>query len=50
MVGEGAKSGQARIESVEVCDLRKRDRFLEQGKEVLWKAVAYLSQAYLSGK
>jgi len=50
VVDEGAKLGRARIESVEVRELRKRDRFLEQGKEVLWKAVVYLSQAYLSGK
>ncbi len=47
---EGAKPGQSRTEVVEVRELRKRNRLLEQENEVLWRAAAYLSQANLPGK
>jgi transposase len=43
-------SGQARTESVELREARKRIRLLEQENEVLRRAAAYLSQAHLPGK
>ncbi len=49
-IGEGAKPGQARNETVENRQLRKRVRLLEQENEVLRRAAAYLSQANLPGK
>ena len=45
-----AASGQARTESVELREARKRIRLLEQENEVLRRAAAYLSQAHLPGK
>lgn len=46
----GEQSGHASSESAELRELRKRNRLLEQEVEVLRRATAYLSQAYLSGK
>ncbi len=45
-----AKPGQARSETAENRELRKRVRLLEQENEVLRRAAAYLSQANLPGK
>lgn len=42
--------GQARHETAENRELRKRVRLLEQENEVLRRAAAYLSQANLPGK
>ncbi|MBG6226566.1 transposase-like protein [Arthrobacter sp. CAN_A2] len=47
---ESVKPGQARSETVENRELRKRVRLLEQENEVLRRAAAYLSQANLPGK
>ena len=49
-VDDGAKPGQTRTEGVEIRELRKRNRLLEQENEVLRKATAYLSQANLPEK
>ena len=49
-VDDGAKPGTSRIESVELRELRRRTRLLEQENEVLRRAGAYLLQAYLPGK
>ena len=49
-VDEGGKPGQSRTEAVELREARKRIRLLEQEGEVLRRAAAYLSQAYLPGK
>ena len=49
-IDDGAKPGQTRTEGVEIRELRKRNRLLEQENEVLRKAAAYLSQANLPGK
>lgn len=49
-IDAGARSGQTRSEAVEVRELRKRNRLLEQENEVLRRAAAYLSQANLPGK
>jgi transposase-like protein len=49
-IEEGSKPGQTRSESVELRELRKRNRLLEQENEVLRRAAAYLSQANLPGK
>lgn len=49
-IDEGAKPGQPRAEAVEIRELRKRNRLLEQENEVLRRAAAYLSQANLPGK
>ena len=46
----GAKPGTSRTESVELRELRRRNRLLEQENEVLRRAAAYLSQANLPGK
>ena len=43
----GDQPGETKQESVEVRELRKRNRLLEQENEVLRKAAAYLSQANL---
>jgi transposase len=47
---ESVMPGQARSETVENRELRKRVRLLEQENEVLRRAAAYLSQANLPGK
>lgn len=49
-IDDGAKPGQTRTEGVEIRELRKRNRLLEQENEVLRRAAAYLSQANLPGK
>ncbi len=46
-IEDGRKSGQAKEEAVEVRELRRRNRLLEQENEVLRRAAAYLSQANL---
>ena len=50
VVDDGAKPGTSRTESVELRELRRRNRLLEQENEVLRRAAAYLSQANLPGK
>ena len=49
-VDDGTKPGTSRTESVELRELRRRTRLLEQENEVLRRAAAYLSQANLPGK
>ena len=49
-VDDGAKPGTTRTESVELRELRRRNRLLEQENEVLRRAAAYLSQSNLPGK
>ena len=49
-IDEGRKPGTTSTESVELRELRKRNRLLEQENEVLRRAAAYLSQANLPGK
>ncbi len=49
-VEAGRKPGVSSSESVELRELRKRNRLLEQENEVLRRAAAYLSQANLPGK
>ena len=49
-IDDGNRPGQSRTESVELRELRKRNRLLQQENEVLRRAAAYLSQANLPGK
>jgi transposase len=49
-VEDGNRPGVTAKESVELRDLKKRNRLLEQENEVLRRAAAYLSQANLPGK
>jgi transposase len=49
-IEDGIKPGTTAAESVELRELRKRNRLLEQENEVLRRAAAYLSQANLPGK
>ena len=49
-VEDGLRPGVTVAESVELRELRKRNRLLEQENEVLRRAAAYLSQANLPGK
>ncbi len=49
-VGDGHRLGVTEKQSVEVRELKKRNRLLEQENEVLRRAAAYLSQANLPGK
>ena len=49
-IDEGARPGQACTEFVELREVRKRFRLLEQGNEVFRWAAGYLSQADLPGK
>jgi transposase-like protein len=44
-VDGGTKAGQSRTEAAEICELRKRNRLLEQEAEVLRRASAYLSES-----
>ncbi len=48
-VDEGTKNSQNTSDSVELRELRRRNRLLEQENEVLRRAAAYLSQANLLG-
>lgn len=45
-----AEVSRSRAEASEVRELKKRNRLLEQGNEVLRRAAAYLSQANLRRK
>ncbi len=47
---DGIKPGPTTAEAVELRELKKRNRLLEQENEVLRRAAAYLSQANLPGK
>jgi transposase-like protein len=49
-IDAGTKPGQTRTEAAEIRELKKRNRLLEQGNEVLRRAAAYLSKANLPGK
>ncbi|VDR38354.1 Transposase [Tsukamurella paurometabola] len=49
-IDDGRRPGTTSTESVELRELRKRNRLLEQENEVLRRAAAYLSQANLPGK
>ncbi|WP_176451754.1 IS3 family transposase [Enemella dayhoffiae] len=49
-VDDGVKPGTSASEHAELVELRRRNRLLEQEKEVLRRAAAYLSQANLPGK
>ena len=49
-VEDGRRPGQTSAESVELRELKRRNRLLEQENEVLRRAAAYLSQANLPGK
>ena len=46
-VEDGVRPGVTTAESVEVRELKRRNRLLEQENEVLRRAAAYLSQANL---
>lgn len=46
-VEDGVRCGVTATESVELRELRRRNRLLEQENEVLRRAAAYLSQANL---
>ncbi len=48
-VEDGNRPGVTEKQSVEVRELKKRNRLLEQENEVLRRAAAYLSQANLPG-
>ena len=49
-IEDGTRSGQSDADRVEVRELKKRNRLLEQENEVLRRAAGYLSQANLPGK
>ena len=49
-VEEGHRPGTTHVESVELRDLKRRNRLLEQENEILRRAAAYLSQANLPTK
>ncbi len=49
-VEDGVRPGTTVAESVELRELKRRNRLLEQENEVLRRAAAYLSQANLPGK
>ena len=49
-VEDGHRPGTPAGESVELRELKRRNRLLEQENEVLRRAAAYLSQANLPGK
>ena len=49
-IEDGARLGTTTAESVELRELKRRNRLLEQENEVLRRAAAYLSQANLPGK
>ncbi len=47
---DGHRPGATTVESVELRELKRRNRLLEQENEVLRRAAAYLWQANLPGK
>jgi len=49
-VEDGRRRGVTEKKSVELRELKRRNRLLEQENEVLRRAAAYLSQANLPGK
>ncbi len=49
-VEDGHRLGVTDADRVELRDLKKRNKLLEQENEVLRRAAAYLSQANLPGK
>ena len=49
-IEDGHRPGQTAAESVELRELKRRNRLLEQENEILRRAAAYLSQANLPGK
>ena len=49
-IDDGDTPGKSTADSVELRELRRRNRLLEQENEVLRRAAAYLSQANLPGK
>jgi transposase len=49
-VEDGHQPGQTTAKSVELRELKRRNRLLEQENEILRRAAAYLSQANLPGK
>ena len=49
-VEDGTKAGVTKAESVELRELRRRNRLLEQENEVLRRAAAYFAQAHVPGK
>ena len=49
-VEDGHRPGVTDADRVEIRELKKRNRLLEQENEVLRRAAAYLSQANLPGK
>ena len=49
-IEDGRRDGLTGAERVQLRELKKRNRLLEQENEVLRRAAAYLSQANLPGK
>ncbi|MBB5790764.1 transposase-like protein [Jiangella mangrovi] len=49
-VEDGHRPGTTASESLELRELRRRNRLLEQENEVLRRAAAYFAQAHLPGK
>ena len=49
-IEDGVRAGVTDSERAELRELKKRNRLLEQGNEVLRRAAAYLSQVNLPGK
>ncbi len=49
-IEEGSRPGLTEAERIELREIKKRNRLLEQENEVLRRAAAYLSQANLPGK
>ena len=49
-IDDGTRPGKTREDSMELRELRRRNRLLEQENEVLHRAANYLSQATLPGK
>jgi transposase len=49
-IDDGERPGKSTTDSVELRELRRRNRLSEQENEVLRRAAAYLSQANLPGK